>query len=283
MRRILSLSLTLTLSCLLLAPICGPSDRDGDGIPDSEDNCPNAENTDQSDLDGDNVGDVCDNCPEDPNPVQGDIDDDGLGDICDNCAASPNPEQEDCDGDGEGDVCDPEGDRDEDGDGTCDPVVRDTDNDGVIDDDDNCPDAPNPNQEDCDNDGFGDICDLECDRDTNGDGVCDVPSGISFANEVETIFSAHCGTCHLNGNASGGLNLDPGNAYGNLVDVPSTQAPLDRVEPGDPQASYLWHKLLGTQDEVGGSGAQMPRGRSPLGGCDLRTIRIWIEEGALDN
>jgi len=37
----------------------------------------------------------------------------------------------------------------------------DTDNDGVTDPNDNCPDAYNPNQADCDNDHRGDVCDTQ--------------------------------------------------------------------------------------------------------------------------
>jgi hypothetical protein len=37
-----------------------PADGDGDGIPDSEDNCPNAANPLQEDADGDDLGDACD-------------------------------------------------------------------------------------------------------------------------------------------------------------------------------------------------------------------------------
>lgn len=42
-------------------------DQDGDGVPDSRDNCPADANTDQIDLDADGVGDICDTCsPLDP-------------------------------------------------------------------------------------------------------------------------------------------------------------------------------------------------------------------------
>ena len=37
-----------------------PSDRDGDGVADASDNCPDVWNTDQADADGDHVGNACD-------------------------------------------------------------------------------------------------------------------------------------------------------------------------------------------------------------------------------
>ena len=74
---------------------------------------------------------------------------------------------EDVDGDG---VIVPDGSGDEDGDGfsdleeACtfgtDPCIpnADTDQDGIPDEADNCPDTPNPDQEDADGDGVGDAC-----------------------------------------------------------------------------------------------------------------------------
>ncbi|MBW2184566.1 MAG: molybdopterin-dependent oxidoreductase, partial [Deltaproteobacteria bacterium] len=80
-------------------------DTDEDAIPDSEDNCPDLSNPDQTDTDEDELGDVCDNCLDAPNPNQEDIDDDGVGDVCDNCPDISNPDQKDSDGDGIGDAC----------------------------------------------------------------------------------------------------------------------------------------------------------------------------------
>ncbi len=59
------------------------TDTDGDGRPDSLDNCPTAENASQGDVDADGVGDACDNCPLDPNPAQTDSNLDLEGDRCD--------------------------------------------------------------------------------------------------------------------------------------------------------------------------------------------------------
>ncbi len=91
-------------------------DDDGDGIPNSEDNCPQTPNPDQADADGDGRGDVCDDCPAVANASQGgcpvgwdggrDSDGDGVPDISDNCPDVPNADQADADGDAIGDACD---------------------------------------------------------------------------------------------------------------------------------------------------------------------------------
>lgn len=57
-------------------------DSDGDGIADPQDNCPLANNGDQSDIDGDGVGDMCDNCIDIANPGQEDDNGDGIGNVC---------------------------------------------------------------------------------------------------------------------------------------------------------------------------------------------------------
>lgn len=102
-------------ACVRAEPDVG--DRDGDGVPDGEDNCPDVANPDQADADNDSVGDACDDCPDIANVSQQgcpaddydpgrDSDGDGTPDVSDNCPDVPNPDQADSDGDSIGDACD---------------------------------------------------------------------------------------------------------------------------------------------------------------------------------
>ena len=59
-----------------------------------------------TDIDGDGVDNLDDNCFAVSNPGQENSDTDELGDACDNCNTIANPGQEDSDGDDIGDVCD---------------------------------------------------------------------------------------------------------------------------------------------------------------------------------
>jgi hypothetical protein len=89
MKRMLLLLALVTMGGLACPP-GGSSDSDGDGVVDTQDNCPQAANPQQEDADSDGVGDVCDNCPNTPNPDQADADGDGIGDACDGISASAN-------------------------------------------------------------------------------------------------------------------------------------------------------------------------------------------------
>ena len=95
------------------------SDRDGDGLINADDLCPDVfdpvrpvDDGGQPDADQDGIGDVCDICPLDANvtdcvPVDADdLDQDGLSSGEDNCTLVANVDQADSDGDGRGDACD---------------------------------------------------------------------------------------------------------------------------------------------------------------------------------
>lgn len=96
-------------------------DKDGDGIADSEDNCPSVFNPirpmdgdAQPDADSDGIGDACDKCPLEKGesctpPSANDMDGDGVPNGTDNCPEDANADQVDGDGDGKGAACDRDG------------------------------------------------------------------------------------------------------------------------------------------------------------------------------
>jgi len=90
-----------------------------------------------------------------------------------------------------------------------------------------------------------------------------------------------CTNCHTNvgRNPSGGLNLGHDFAYDQLVNVPSRNKPgAIRVVPGDPENSYLVHKVEGRPGIVGN---RMPNNGPPfLSSGQILILRRWIEIGA---
>ena len=78
-----------------------------------------------------------------------------------------------------------------------------------------------------------------------------------------------------------GLNLMHDVAYDQLVNVPSRKARAIRVAPGDPDNSYLIHKIEGRSGIVG---VRMPFNGPPfLTDGQILIIRRWIELGAPRN
>ncbi|MBI2372427.1 MAG: OmpA family protein [Deltaproteobacteria bacterium] len=138
-------------------PAPKPSDRDGDGVIDDHDACPDEPGPREfagcPDRDGDRIPDKSDRCPDRPEDFDGHLDEDGC------------PESEDRDGDGvldEVDDCpDTPGPKDNHG---C--PLRDRDRDGILDADDKCVDDP----EDRDNFEDSDGCP---DDDNDKDGILD--------------------------------------------------------------------------------------------------------------
>jgi hypothetical protein len=117
--------------------------------------------------------------------------------------------------------------------------------------------------------------------------LCDPAAGaVSFCRDIQPIFTANCAFsgCHAGASPQLGQNLSAGNAYASIVNVPSQEVPtLDRVEPGNPDASYLVNKIEGTAAAVGGVDTRMPLGQGPLPQADIDLIRAWIAAGAPNN
>ena len=88
-----------------------------------------------------------------------------------------------------------------------------------------------------------------------------------------------CVQCHTGRIPNISINFSGSiDSYALLVNVPSRQQPgLMLVAPGDPDNSYLIHKLEGRS---GITGLRMPRTPPYLTDGQLRVIRRWIENGA---
>ncbi len=97
----------------------------------------------------------------------------------------------------------------------------------------------------------------------------------TFAQVQETIFDVSCASSGCHG-AAAWPNLSAGQAYDNIVGAVSSRGTA-LIEPGDPDNSYLYRKLLADADI---DGARMPPGGPYLTSDALETVRAWIEKGA---
>lgn len=112
------------------------------------------------------------------------------------------------------------------------------------------------------------------------------PQMVSFAGQIQPIFDASCvdGQCHDATQPAADLLLTAGASYGELVGVPSSQAPCaayQLVEPGQPDRSYLVFKLQGSG--ACSSGSRMPKAGPALPAAQIQLFRDWIANGAPNN
>ena len=123
---------------------------------------------------------------------------------------------------------------------------------------------------------FDDDVDNDCDTSIDED----VGTESYSSTDIQNIIDSECSTCHNDTVSNGGLSLD--SVFDDTVNQASSDVPsMDLHEPGDLRNSYIWHKLDGTQLDVGGAGAQMPSGGS-LSSSDMDTWETWILEGAVE-
>ncbi len=190
-------------------------DTDGDGADDGPDNCKLTPNPDQLDSDGDGLGDGPNDpfatCFSDNSPCDLDDDNDGLTDVFEllgcflgapNEGLASNPKLADEDGDGWDDrretrrVIGPTDPRAFESEETTNQYFienfsPDGFGDGVMDSEDVCPLHFDPNQEDNDHDGLGDLCEFlygfngsnPSNPDTDGDGLLDGVEVFQFGSD----------------------------------------------------------------------------------------------------
>lgn len=95
---------------------------------------------------------------------------------------------------------------------------------------------------------------------------------------VKTILDETCARagCHAGPQPQQGMDLSPGAFYESTVETPSREKPdLLRVHPGEPDSSYLVHKIEGRSSI---RRAAMPLTGDRLSDEEISTIRSWIEK-----
>jgi hypothetical protein len=111
------------------------------------------------------------------------------------------------------------------------------------------------------------------------------PHQVTLREIQDEFFTPRCATqfCHGRQARSGGLVLESGESFANLVGVrsanPAAQAAgMPRVDPFAPDNSFLIVKLTGPPG--GAYGARMPLGGTPLSEEEIDRMRSWIANGA---
>lgn len=103
----------------------------------------------------------------------------------------------------------------------------------------------------------------------------------TFSRIQAEIFTPNCDKagCHDAASASGGMVLAAGRAYGEIVNVRSTEnSTLDRIEPGSPERSYMVMKLRG---DPGITGERMPLDQpAGLPQAQIDGLIAWVRAGA---
>lgn len=117
------------------------------------------------------------------------------------------------------------------------------------------------------------------------EGVTNPPSNTSnaplakFSDIQVNVFNNCLGAqCHSSAGNQGGLTLEAGVAYNNLVGVQSVLFPqFKRVEAGNSSNSLIIKILKGDVNP------RMPLNGSPLSIATIDSIAKWIDQGALNN
>jgi hypothetical protein len=109
----------------------------------------------------------------------------------------------------------------------------------------------------------------------------DVPPAIPDTATVYALLASECSPCHTD-RAEGGLSLTDDGTLASRLLASSFQLPaMQRVQPGEPDNSYLFLKVTGRHLDAGGLGEPMPLG-TPLSAEQTELLRRWVESGSTD-
>ncbi|MGD2056131.1 MAG: hypothetical protein PVJ15_04935 [Gammaproteobacteria bacterium] len=120
---------------------------------------------------------------------------------------------------------------------------------------------------------------VACDHDKAGESQSqDQPQSrkVSFADDVNPILQKHCAECHVTGGQgarASGFRMD---SYQSIMNG-TRFGPV--VDPGSAITSSLYLLVSGKGELT----ISMPHGKAPLSAKEVETIRVWIENGAVEN
>jgi hypothetical protein len=100
---------------------------------------------------------------------------------------------------------------------------------------------------------------------------------VSFRGDVQPILRANCIECHIPPNGEGFLKTGLSMAtYDDLMHG-TIYGPV--IVPGDSMHSILNMLVEGRADPS----MRMPHGRKPLKNKEIEILRVWVEQGAVNN
>lgn len=95
--------------------------------------------------------------------------------------------------------------------------------------------------------------------------------------KVQSLFNSKCITCHNSEDLAAGMSLESGMSYRSLVNVASGEDPtLKRIEPNNPEASYLYRKIMRDAANLPFKEEGMPLDDDKLSDEEIGIIRDWI-------
>lgn len=107
---------------------------------------------------------------------------------------------------------------------------------------------------------------------------------VSFSKHVQPLLDTYCVSCHyLEDSDVGGLDLSAGRSYAMLMDRADEDSDYQRVVPSQPQASFLWIALTGSNPALIAPMPYSSPGLKITAPEDFAIIELWIQQGAPNN
>jgi hypothetical protein len=102
--------------------------------------------------------------------------------------------------------------------------------------------------------------------------ACKTPTTVSFKQDIQPIFDAHCNTagCHSGNNPEGNLNLEASKSYAQLW-----RKGKGYIDTLNPKFSVLYASMNSTSNPM------PPAGK--LDACTLALVLKWIEQKGTNN